>query len=120
MREMEVEVIYAKSPQANGRVENRNRTLQDRLVKAMRQRSISTIADANEYLQNEFTKEFNSKFAVNLEAPDVHKLAASYLLEEIFCYKTIRQARNDYTIKLTDGYIQLVKGESPLPSHDNM
>lgn len=85
---MEVDVIYAKSPQAKGRVENRNRTLQDRLVKAMRQRGISTIADANEYLRNEFSEEYNRKFAVNLEAPDVHKLVAEYLLEEIFCYKT--------------------------------
>jgi transposase-like protein len=115
MREMEVEVIYAKSPQAKGRVENRNRTLQDRLVKAMRQRGISTIADANEYLRNEFTEEFNSKFTVNLEAPDVHKSTARYLLEEIFCYKTTRQVRNDYTINLAGGYVQLLKGESPLP-----
>lgn len=115
MREMEVEVIYAKSPQAKGRVENRNRTLQDRLVKAMRQRGISTIADANEYIRNEFTEEFNSKFAVNLEVPDVHKSASGYLLEEIFCYKTTRQVRNDYTINLAGGYVQLLKGESPLP-----
>jgi transposase-like protein len=115
MKEMEVEVIYAKSPQAKGRVENRNRTLQDRLVKAMRQRGISTTADANEYLRNEFTAEFNSKFAVNLEAPDVHKSADGYQLEEILCYKTTRQVRNDYTINLAGGYVQLLKSESPLP-----
>jgi len=115
MRELGVEVIYAKSPQAKGRVENRNRTLQDRLVKAMRQKGISTIAEANEYLRNEFTEEFNSKFAVNWEAPDVHKSAAGYLLEEIFSYKTTRQVRNDYTINLAGGYVQLLKSESPLP-----
>lgn len=115
MKELSIEVIYAKSPQGKGRVENRNRTLQDRLVKAMRQRAISTIADANEYLRKEFTAEFNRKFAINLEAPDVHKSAEGYLLEEIFCYKTTRQVRNDFTISLAGGYIQLLKGESPLP-----
>ena len=59
MKELNVEVIYAKSPQGKGRVENRNRTLQDRLIKAMRQKRISTTADANEYLRKEFTEEFN-------------------------------------------------------------
>jgi len=51
MKELSIELIYAKSPQGKGRVENRNRTLQDRLIKAMRQRGISTTADANEYLR---------------------------------------------------------------------
>ena len=115
MKELGVELIYAKSPQGKGRVENRNRTLQDRLIKSMRQLGISTIADANEYLRKEFTAEFNIKFAVNLEAPDVHKSAESYLLEEIFCYKTTRQVRNDYTINLAGGYIQLLRSKSPLP-----
>ena len=115
MKELGIEIIYAHSPQAKGRVENRNGTLQDRLIKAMRQRGISTTADANEYLRKEFTEEFNNKFGVNLEAPDVHKSAEGYLLEEIFCYKATRQVRNDYTINLAGGYIQLLKGESPLP-----
>lgn len=115
MRELGIEVIYAKSPQAKGRVENRNRTLQDRLVKAMRQRGISTIASANEYMHSEYIAEFNDKFAVNSEAADVHKSVEGYLLEEIFCYKTTRQVRNDYTINLAGGYIQLLKGISPLP-----
>lgn len=115
MKELSVEVIYAHSPQAKGRVENRNRTLQDRLIKAMRQRGISTIASANEYLREEFTDEFNLKFGLNAEAPDVHKPVEGYKLEEIFCYKTTRQVRNDYTINLAGGYIQLLKSESPLP-----
>jgi len=115
MKELGVEVIYAHSPQAKGRVENRNGTLQDRLVKAMRQRGISTIAEGNKYLDTKFTEEFNNKFTVNLKAPDVHKSAEGYLLEDIFCYKTTRQVRNDYTISLAGGYIQLLKSESPLP-----
>jgi transposase-like protein len=115
MKELYVDVIYAHSPQGKGRVENRNRTLQDRLIKAIRQRKISTTADANEYLRKEFIEEFNNKFAVNLEVPDVHKSVEGYLLDEIFCYKTTRQVRNDYTINLAGGYIQLLKGQSPLP-----
>lgn len=115
MKELGVEMIYAKSAQAKGRVERYNRTLQDRLVKALREKSISTIAEANKFLQNEFIEEFNQRFSVNSESADVHRSAENYQLENIFCYKTSRQVRNDYTINLFGGYIQLLSGESPLP-----
>jgi len=115
IKELKTEIIYAKSPQAKGRVENRNKTLQDRLVKALRKKDISTIAEANKYLREEFIEEFNNKFAVNLEAVDIHRAVEGLKLEDIFCYKTTRQVRNDYTINLAGGYIQLLKGKSPLP-----
>lgn len=41
---------------AKGRVERFNRTLQDRLIKALRREGISNIAEANEYLQKKFIK----------------------------------------------------------------
>jgi hypothetical protein len=115
MKELSIQMIYAKSPQAKGRVENRNRTLQDRLVKGLRQKGISTIAEANEYLRKEFTEEFNNKFGVNPESVDVHREIGGYDLKNIFCHKTTRQVRNDYTINLSGGYIQLLKSEAPLP-----
>ena len=115
MKELNIETIFANSPQAKGRVERVNRTLQDRLVKALRRQGISSIAEANKYLQKKFISEYNSKFAVNLEVPDAHRKAVGYDLKNIFCYKTSRQLRNDYTINLTGGYIQLLKGSSPLP-----
>jgi len=115
MRELGVEIIFAKSPQAKGRVERFNRTLQDRLIKALREKTISNIAEANEYLQKEFIGQFNERFSVNSESIDVHRSAEGYELENIFCYKTTRQVRNDYTINLAGGYIQLLTGQSPLP-----
>jgi len=115
MKELKVELIFAKSPQAKGRVERCNRTLQDRLVKALRREGISNIAEANKYLQNVFISEFNKEFSINQNQADVHMSAKGIKLEEVFCYKTIRQVRNDYTINLSGGYIQLLKGKSPLP-----
>lgn len=115
MKELNVQVIYANSPQAKGRVERVNRTLQDRLVKALRQEGISNIAEANKYSQGEFINEYNARFAVNPDVPDAHRTAMGYDLKNIFCYKTTRQVRNDYTINLGGGYIQLLKGTSPLP-----
>jgi len=115
MKELNVSMIFAKSPQAKGRVERSNRTLQDRLIKALRREGISNIAEANKYLRDVFIERYNEKFAVNLELPNVHRSAKGYKLEKIFCYKTYRQVRNDYTINLNGGYIQLLRGSSPLP-----
>jgi transposase len=115
MKELDVEIIFAKSAQAKGRVENRNRTLQDRLAKALRQEKISTIAEANKFVKEKFIEEFNEKFAINPNVPDIHRSVKGIDLENIFCYKTTRQVRNDYTINLSGGYIQLLKSKSPLP-----
>jgi len=115
MKQLNIQMIYAKSPQAKGRVERFNRTLQDRLIKALRQEGISNIAEANKYLQEIFIDQFNQRFGINLETADVHRSIEGYQLENIFCYKTTRQVRNDYTINLSGGYIQLQIGKSPLP-----
>ena len=115
MKELKVETIYANSPQAKGRVERVNRTLQDRLIKALRGEGISNIAEANRYVRKKFVKKYNLRFAINPDVPDVHRTTTGYDLKNIFCYKTSRQVRNDYTINLAGGYIQLLKGISPLP-----
>ncbi|MCU7526785.1 MAG: ISNCY family transposase [Ignavibacteria bacterium] len=115
MKELGVELIFARSPQAKGRVERFNRTLQDRLVKALRQKGINNIAQANRFLQKSFIKSFNDKFSVNPEVPDGHRPIDGLDLKNIFCYKTQRQVRNDYTINLSGSYIQLLKSEAPLP-----
>ena len=85
------------------------------MIKALRREAISNIAEANKYLQEVFINKFNKRFAVNLEQPDVHRSTEGYKLEDIFCYKTTRQVRNDYTINLSGGYIQLLKANAPLP-----
>ena len=63
MKELDIELIAANTAQAKGRVEKANLTLQDRLVKELRLRKISSIKKANKYLP-QFMKEFNQKFKV--------------------------------------------------------
>lgn len=73
MKELSIELICAHSPQAKGRVERANQTLQDRLVKELRLRGISNMEDANAYLP-EFASDFNSRFAVAPRAgEDAHR-----------------------------------------------
>jgi hypothetical protein len=59
---------FANSPRSKGRVERMNRTLQDRLVKAMRLECISSIEAANEYLPK-FIAKFNAQFAKEANNP---------------------------------------------------
>jgi len=63
LKELQIELICAHSPQAKGRVERANQTLQDRLTKELRLRGIGTLAAANTYLP-EFITAYNQRFAV--------------------------------------------------------
>ena len=68
-----IEPIHARTPQAKGRVERSNQTLQDRLVKEMRLRGIATMAEAEAYLP-EFMAAWNRKFAVDpRDASSAHR-----------------------------------------------
>jgi transposase len=58
-----IEHIVGYSPQARGRSERANRTLQGRLVNELRVAGITTIAVANRYLREHFIADFNAEFA---------------------------------------------------------
>ena len=76
LRQLEVEIIYANTPQAKGRVERSNRTHQDRLIKKMRLCGISNIEAANAYLP-EYMAEHNRRFAKPArELRDAHRPVA--------------------------------------------
>jgi len=115
MKKMSVQIIYAKSPQAKGRVERGNRTLQDRLVKEMRLRGISTIGQANKFLKDQFIENYNAQFSIDDEFANVHRSAKDYELKNVFCYEQTRQVKNDYTISLSGQLIELQISENPLP-----
>jgi transposase len=63
MQELDIQILCANTPQAKGRVERANQTLQDRLVKEMRLRGISNMEQGNAYLP-EFMADFNQRFGV--------------------------------------------------------
>jgi len=106
--ELGVRVIHASSPQAKGRVERANKTLQDRLVKEMRLRGISTIAEANQFVQAEFIEMHNAHYAVLPEVPqDAHRPVDRSKLANVFCIKERRTVRNDHTIAYKNRIFQL-------------
>jgi len=115
LKALGVEPIYARSPQAKGRVERSNRTHQDRLIKALRRYNISTIEAANRFLDQTYIKDHNRRFAISKGLDDVHRPATSLDLKNIFCFETTRQLHNDFTITLSNTFIQLLKANDPLP-----
>jgi hypothetical protein len=75
---LNIEIICANSPQAKGRVERANATLQDRLVKAMRLEGISTIAEANVFLPT-YMARHNRRFAkAPFDPRDLHRPLAAH------------------------------------------
>ena len=81
-RELGIECIHAHSPQAKGRVERANQTLQDRLVKEMRLAGINDMDSANAWLPG-YIEQYNRRFAVEpKDASDAH-LAYSGTLETL-------------------------------------
>jgi len=109
-----IEIKSAYSPQAKGRVERRNGILQDRLVKELRLRGISTIEEANNFLTEVFLPAFNERFEVEAhDAEDVHVGCPEDVeLEEIFCFEEVRVVQNDFTIHYQGEVIQLGKPET--------
>ncbi len=98
--ELNIDIICANSPQAKGRVERANQTLQDRLVKELRLRGISTIEAANGYAA-EFTSDFNARFGKEPRNPkDVHRpLADHENLDGAMCRKEFRTLSQALTLR---------------------
>ncbi|MCA1248904.1 ISNCY family transposase [Massilia sp. MS-15] len=72
LEQLGIEGIQANSPQAKGRVERANQTLQDRLVKEMRLQGIDSQEQANAWLP-QFMRALNRRFAVTPSLPsDAH------------------------------------------------
>lgn len=63
MDELNIKLINAHSPQAKGRVERVNKTLQDRLIKELRLAKINSIDKANIFVE-QFITNYNKKFSV--------------------------------------------------------
>lgn len=97
---LNIDIIFANSPQAKGRVERANRTLQDRLIKEMRMEGISSIADANKWLSC-FIEQFNLKFAKTVFNPkNLHRtvIETAEELDDIFTWREPRRVTNSLTI----------------------
>lgn len=109
LADLDIELICAHSPEAKGRVERANQTLQDRLVKELRLRNINDIETANAYLP-EFIKAYNKHFAVAArDAKDAHRheLPNEKTQDLIFSFQTERTVSKQLEIRYKTRLIQI-------------
>lgn len=108
MSELDVELIRAHSPQAKGRVERVNRTLQDRLVKELTRAGISDLESANRYLEETYLSRFNEQFGRSAaNAADLHRALTDERLLRALSLQTDRVVKNDWTVRWRNGFLQL-------------
>ncbi|MEO8381141.1 MAG: ISNCY family transposase [Acidobacteriota bacterium] len=112
MGSLGVDLVFALSPQAKGRVERLFKTLQDRLVKELRLAGICTVAEANRFLDKRFVPAFNRKYRVEPRAPgDLHRrmgVRDLRLLPETLCRVEQRQVMGDFTVSFQAAWHQLL------------
>ncbi len=100
LNELNVKIIFARSPQAKGRIERSFETLQDRLVKELRLAGVSTLEQANLFLE-EYLPKYNAQFAIKpFKKSNLHRTIPKNLnLDEIFCIKEYRTIGNGFTFQ---------------------
>lgn len=107
IKELEIQMIFANSPQAKGRIERSNRTLQDRLVKELRLNKIWTIEEANAYLPT-FIEEYNRRFAVVPKDPTNAHKPLEKNLDLIFTRQEFRYLSKNLTFEYKTIFYQIL------------
>jgi len=108
LREMGVTQVFAHSPEAKGRVERANGTLQDRLVAELRLAGARTLAEAQLVLED-FLPRFNARFGVPAAQPGsaYRPLDAGHDIGAVLCIKELRRVAKDNTVQYHGRTLQL-------------
>lgn len=116
-RRLGIEIIRAYSPQAKGRVERSHGVYQDRLVKELRLRGITTIEGANALLDGGFVARLNERFATTpAVAEDAHRpLPPGLDLATVFVFEESRCVANDWTVRYSNRYFQITGPQQGMP-----
>jgi hypothetical protein len=111
MKDLGVELICAHSPQAKGRVERRHAVFQDRLVKEMRLRQISSMEQGNALLESLFLKDLNGRYALeSKKQQDLHReVEAAVKLKEVLCVMEARTVGEDWCVRWKSRWLQIDK-----------
>jgi transposase len=105
-----IEHILSFSPQARGRGERVNRTLQDRLVNELRVAGIDTLARANRYLRERFIPDYNARFGRAPADPTSAFVPVGRVdLDQILCHEDERIVAPDNTVTLDGIVLQIDK-----------
>ena len=108
LRQLGIEHIPAYSPQARGRSERMNRTLQGRLVNELRVAGVRTLARANAYLRDVYLAQHNARFRRLPHDPAVAFVPAGDVdLDAILCQEDERIVAPDNTVMIGAQLLQI-------------
>lgn len=99
--ELGIGFIPAYSPQAKGRIERANGTLQDRLIAELKLRGITAIDQANRFIEEIFIDDYNTRFGKEpaiATSAFVHA-ASPEQLDEVLCLKFLCKVAKDNTVR---------------------
>ena len=117
MDELGINIIFAKSPQAKGRVERMWETLQSRLPAEFALDGIKTVEDANEYLSGHIIPYFNRKWAVTAESASIFvPLMKDVDIDTILCVKEKRKTDNAGVFSFGNKPFQILDDGFPIIS----
>ena len=109
-----IQVIFANSPEAKGRIERSFRTIQDRLIPELRHSEITDMNEANRYLQDTFIPEYwemNNTVSPTQSDPAYSPLDPFIDLDKVLCIEETRVISSDQTISY-DGKKYVLEGNS--------
>jgi hypothetical protein len=105
-----IDHIGAYSPQARGRGERVNRTLQDRLVNELRLAGIRTREAANAYLREHFIPAYNTRFTrAPLDATSAFVPLGDVDVDQMLCEEEARVVGTDNVVQFDGVALQLTK-----------
>ena len=109
MAELGIQMIFALSPQAKGRVGRAVGTFQDRLITELRLAGATTIEQAKAVLK-QFLPRYNRRFQVPAQCPDpaFRPLPPDLRLGQVLCFKHKRRVARDNTVKFQRHTLQLL------------
>jgi hypothetical protein len=107
LAQLGIELIAAYSPEARGRSERMFGTLQKRLPQELRLAGITTMDDANRFLEAVFWPAHNARFARPAEAPGSAFVAFAGELADILCVQEERVVANDNTVRYKGLVLQI-------------
>jgi len=111
MRELNIRMIPAYSPEARGRSERMFKTLQDRLPKELQLAGITDMEKANKFLKETFIPAFNKRFMAKPEHEEKAFVSWSNSLDldDILCVKEQRIVAKDNTVSYKNKTLQIPK-----------
>ena len=103
--ELGIELIYANTPQAKGKIENKNKVVQNRLLNDIKRFNIKTYDELNKWFNDYYIDYLNKKFSYPpLEEETDFIPLDNTDLSTIMCIKVDRKILNGNMISINNNY----------------